>query len=465
MKRLCVLLLLITFPCFMMAGGAFSGTGYDSSGYNTLERKVLPLNIKVIAGEKKNVLNNALFGWRVDKNDNIIKDGKSNVGYENTIFIVEYDYDLNNSGTGGRPAIHIPNGSILVFQGGSFKNGTIDFPGSSFDVVGKYNIFHDTKVIDPSVSIVYPEWFYEDSRHHLEIALQRINDNYRNSVRHTNGVLSTNTELIVAIDGNYMISKTVNLNKPFKLIGNASNYLTIDSQVSSILIPDNLKPAINIIGNSYFECNGVQFCGVKGLNYYSSEGVSNILFSIKTAGNTTVKIENCSFRGIHQVINASPKDEGQKEIWIGADWDISNNDFLLCHDGIVIQNVNKGLKYTVANMDISKNTFDCSNYAINIKGAFGILDIHHNTFESVSGICRSFIEGANVPCYVLYRYNYIEHHKGGEKKYLLEVNNAQLVDIRTNLIMSSRYVFDVSLTKVKKYYDVDNGDFLKVVKK
>ena len=438
---------------------------YDTSGYGGLDRKTLPLNIQIVSGKKKNILTNAMFGWRVDKKDKILKDGKSNTGYENTIFVIENDYDLNNAGTNDRPAIEIPQGSILVFQGGSFKNGTIDCHGASFDIRGKYNVFHDTKIIDPGISVVYPEWFYEDCKHHLEIALQRINDNFRSSVRHVNGVKSSNTEIIVTLDGNYMISNTVTLNKPFKLLGNAVNYLTIDSQISSIIIPDNLKPAINYIGNSYFECNGVQFCSQKSLNYYSSIGVTNQVFSIKSTGNLTVKLSNCSFRGLHQVINAVPVDEGQKEVWLGADWEISNNDFLLCHDGIIINNYNKGLKYSVANVDIVNNTFDCSNYGIKILGAFGIIDINHNTFESPSGICKTYIEGAQVACYVLYNKNYIEYHKGGQKNSLLEVNNAQLVDMSTNLFMSSQKDFDVVLKKVKKYNNTDNGDYIKVVKK
>ena len=136
----------------------------DSSNNSGLNRRILPLNIQVVAGEKKNTLTNAMFGWRVDEKDIIIRDNKLNTGYENTIFIIEYDYDLNNAGLNDRTTIHVPQGSILVFQGGSFKNGIIDFHGASFDVCGKYNVFHNTKIIDPSTNIVYPEWFYENCR-------------------------------------------------------------------------------------------------------------------------------------------------------------------------------------------------------------------------------------------------------------------------------------------------------------
>lgn len=459
-----VAVLISLFLCSTMVEKTVFANTNSVISVEGLSQRKLPMNVKVISGEKKNILTNAMLGWRVDESDNIIKDSKPNRGYENTVFIIEHNYDLNNAGINSRPSIQIPKGCVLIFQGGSIKNGRVDFHGASFDILGNYNAFHNAIIDDPGVSIVHPEWFYDDCRNHLEIALQRINDNYRNIIRHIYGNIASSTAIVVALDGNYKISNPVTINKPVKLFGNSSNNISIDSQISSIMIPDDLNPAISVVGNRYFECDGVQFCSEKGLRAYTSNGVNNVLFSITATGSLTVNLEQCSFRGIHQVLNATPIDKGQKEIWIGGNWKISNNTFLLCHEGIIVNNINKGLKYTVANMDISNNTFDCSNYAINIKGAFGVLDIHHNTFESTSGICRSYVEGANVPCYVLYKYNYIEHHKGGDKTYLLEVKNAQLADIRTNLIMSSKYVFEILLTKVKKYYNVDNGDYLKVVK-
>ena len=41
------------------------------------------------------------------------------VGKENTHYIIQYDYDLNNA------QITIPEGCVLDFQGGSFNNGNV----------------------------------------------------------------------------------------------------------------------------------------------------------------------------------------------------------------------------------------------------------------------------------------------------------------------------------------------------
>lgn len=73
---------------------------------------------------------------------------------ENTIYIIQYDYDLNNS------IVKIPNNSVLLFKGGSLSNGTI---------VGNTTIIDapQTKIFNYNIDIQgtwnikewYPEWY------------------------------------------------------------------------------------------------------------------------------------------------------------------------------------------------------------------------------------------------------------------------------------------------------------------
>ena len=56
---------------------------------------------------------------------------QSMVSKENTIYIVQYSYDLN------KQTISIPEGSILVFEGGDINNGTINCNGTI--IVGKFS--------------------------------------------------------------------------------------------------------------------------------------------------------------------------------------------------------------------------------------------------------------------------------------------------------------------------------------
>lgn len=79
----------------------FANKQYNMSEFNGLGRKYLRKNIS----EDKNILT------QTDIND------------ENTIYIIQYDFDLNNQ------KVIIPANSILNFQGGSIKNGTLEFSG------------------------------------------------------------------------------------------------------------------------------------------------------------------------------------------------------------------------------------------------------------------------------------------------------------------------------------------------
>lgn len=70
---------------------------YDDSSYTGLGRKIL----------RKNIIDNK----------NILLQSEINDGF--TIYIVQYDFDLNGE------VIEIPYGSVLDMRGGSFNNGTI----------------------------------------------------------------------------------------------------------------------------------------------------------------------------------------------------------------------------------------------------------------------------------------------------------------------------------------------------
>ncbi len=69
---------------------------------------------------------------------------------EDTIYILQYDYDLNGQ------TITVPNNRIILFEGGSISNGTLHFNNTT--LAGNPNIVAD---ITGTVANnkVYPEWF------------------------------------------------------------------------------------------------------------------------------------------------------------------------------------------------------------------------------------------------------------------------------------------------------------------
>lgn len=75
---------------------------YDSTKFNGLGKKVLSKNIIEVNGANKNVLTQAMMNTA------------------NTIYHIQYDYDLNGQ------TITLPAGCVLEFDGGSVKNGTVE---------------------------------------------------------------------------------------------------------------------------------------------------------------------------------------------------------------------------------------------------------------------------------------------------------------------------------------------------
>ena len=76
------------------------------------------------------------------------------LGKENTIYIIQYDYNLNGQ------TITIPEECVLQFEGGSFNNGKVDLKKGSSIEAGKYDyIFRDIEVLNEDLFEYYITWF------------------------------------------------------------------------------------------------------------------------------------------------------------------------------------------------------------------------------------------------------------------------------------------------------------------
>lgn len=110
----------------------FADREYDPNGFSGLGRKILRKNIQ----GGKNILT------------------QDKINRENTVYIIRYDYDLNNT------LINIPNNVTLKFEGGSFKNGTIK--GYNINIEANYPVFDHTITIIPNSlkdNILDLQWF------------------------------------------------------------------------------------------------------------------------------------------------------------------------------------------------------------------------------------------------------------------------------------------------------------------
>ncbi len=93
----------------------FKDKAYNSALYSGLGRTYLRKNIVTLEGVGKNVLTQAM------------------VNQANTIYHIQYDYDLNGQ------TITMPAGCVLEFEGGSVKNGTI--------------VSNETEIVAPNTKI------------------------------------------------------------------------------------------------------------------------------------------------------------------------------------------------------------------------------------------------------------------------------------------------------------------------
>ena len=89
----------------------FKDKEYDTASFSGLGRKYLRKNI----GNGKNILTQDM------------------VNSSNTIYIIQYDYDLNGQ------TITVPEGCVLEFKGGSLSNGSLSFSGTLLEGLIKFD--------------------------------------------------------------------------------------------------------------------------------------------------------------------------------------------------------------------------------------------------------------------------------------------------------------------------------------
>lgn len=180
------------------------------------------------AGQKINVLTQELFN---DENHHPLK---------NTIFHVQYDYDLRNE------EITVPEGSTLKFEGGSFTNGTLVLDESVQMLNPRLSGISlkgtNTALTTGEINILelYPDYFtYEDNYIYglpkaINDFMQSINSIVQRGRKMDGAITMTNQQptlpgiTIKVPAGCYVINETINLEGSVSLKGCAGTEFWLD---------------------------------------------------------------------------------------------------------------------------------------------------------------------------------------------------------------------------------------------
>lgn len=275
----------------------FADKNYNTTDYSGLGRVYLRKNIQRVQNPNTGILYNT----------NLLT--QAMLSKENTIYIIQYDYNLNGQ------TITIPSSCVLLFEGGSISNGTINFTNTTLE--GSPNI---TTSVSGTLknNILKPEWFGAKG--------DGVTDD-TNSIQNSIGLLNTSGTLLFN-NSQYKITKLLQIYNihggcldfngavlldyvngdtplanhagpsPGIFIGYSDN-ITIKNLIYKAISKKEGNRASDILGS---------FISIEGWEYCSNINLDNIIFSesnvkdylaIVLLGNAY----NCTISNIHYNID------------------------------------------------------------------------------------------------------------------------------------------------------------------
>jgi len=171
----------------------FKDKEYSSSDFSGLGRKYLRKNIV----DGKNILTQDM------------------INSSNTIYIIQYDYDLNEE------TITIPEGCVLQFEGGSISNGNLNLVNTT--LMGPKILVFDNVVFTGKCnnSYLYPEWFGAKKSEGTDDS-----NAIQQAINLGNVFLST---------GTYYISNPITIKRQRSIVGGNPNYRYAGKNTLSII--------------------------------------------------------------------------------------------------------------------------------------------------------------------------------------------------------------------------------------
>lgn len=243
----------------------FADKNYNTTDYSGLGRVYLRKNIQRVQNP-----NTGIF-----YNTNLLT--QQMISKENTIYIIQYDYNLNGQ------TITIPSGCVLLFEGGSISNGVVKFNNTLLE--GGINI--DCTILGSLLNQeIKASWFV-------------VQGSDISSILNITGVSR------VIIDIPSVIEKAIIINEYKELIFNSKVISTVPKSTSEILFTLNkggiiegldidIQNELHIVVN----CSTNTIIHNCKINYLFNDGDGTQHYAINVSENSkTVLIDNCEISG------------------------------------------------------------------------------------------------------------------------------------------------------------------------
>lgn len=204
---------------------------------------------------------------------------QSMISKENTIYIIQYDYNLNGQ------TITIPSGCVLLFEGGSISNGSINFVNTTLE--GSPNI---TTFISGTLknNILKPEWFGAKGDGVTD------DSNSFQSILNLNSTTGNGYKIGL---GSKTYKANITVSKHFDIEG-------CGLQETILIANDITKP---IITNTFANL-GWHWCTIRGIKFQGGTTPVGMGISFSIPNDTTfvdvgrVVIDACEFDGFDKAI-------------------------------------------------------------------------------------------------------------------------------------------------------------------
>lgn len=363
----------------------FADKNYNTTDYSGLGRVYLRKNIQTVVNPNTGITysTNLLTQQMLNK--------------ENTIYVLQYDYNLNGQ------TITIPNGCVLLFEGGSISNGTLK--GSSTIILGETNhIFINLNVLGTWGNSFKLSYFNKPELNY---------DSFIDIQKGINAIANTPNKFIIDIDcwgssfvfvpsnTHILINSTITKTAPeggFSIFPKNVDTGGFDSIKNVIIEGDGILDQntrnTNDVSASFIRCYHASNITIKDLTFKDSANYHYI----ELGAVDKVLIDGCSFLGHRYVTDPSLPAKQHRGECIQLEYTEFDSleikkDYLECRNVSITNCLFDGMYHFENNQKVydtyNKTAIGCHSDTVDRveRNPHLNITIANNTFENIQDLC------------------------------------------------------------------------------